>query len=371
MTTSNRTVPSISDNVIMAKFLLHGLLGNVLAVVGLSGNTVSIVVLCHRRMRSPSSFYLTSLAVYDNLIQLSMLLFFNLPALGTKMPTILHISDYLLLLIPGIHPLSLAAQMGSIYTCAAFTTERYVAVCWPLHDSRVRRKSRARNVIAAILLWCLAYNVPRYFQYKYVQVWNNSALVYDGELRTTAFGGNIIYRHTYLIRLQLLFMFLIPFIVVLVLNTQLMRTINISRRHRRGAMLSAWNRKEDSVTESLVAVTAVFLVCQFPAIVDNILVAIVGEDEHMTILAYHVIYIVSTSLVSINSSSNFVLFCLFGERLRLVLYNLLGYRRRLKHQPSQGAEFQKTDVNCQSQCDGLMSNVSQVSNSCNVQETTM
>ena len=315
--------PADQDTLMLTRFVLYGILGNVLVVMGLLGNTLSIVVLCNRRMRSSTSFYLTSLGVYDNFILLSMLLFFNLPALGAMMPSAMAGYNYAVLLPVG-YPLSLAAQMGSIYTCVAFTVERYVAVCRPLHAANTCTKTRAKRAILLILLWSLVYNIPRCFHYAARRVYNEHSRQHETHVVVTEFGKNEVFQHVYIIYFQLLFMFLLPFLVILLLNAALIRAISRSRHQRQRMSTSA--TREHNLTVMLVAVIVVFLVCQFPTIVDNILVAVVGEERHNVVLQYQLLYIACTCLVTINSSLNFVLYCLFGKKFRLVLCHILGVR---------------------------------------------
>ncbi|XP_076470676.1 FMRFamide receptor-like [Babylonia areolata] len=310
------------EMVLLTRFVMYGVLGNLLVVLGLLGNTLSIVVLCNRRMRSSTSFYLTSLAVYDNFILLSMLLFFNLPALGSRLPAISGWYARYIVIMPMWYPLSLAAQMGSIYTCVAFTVERFIAVCRPLHAANTCTKSRAKRTILLIFLWSVLYNIPRYFHYEAGRHWNNSTQAHEMRVTETDFAKNDVFRHVYIIYFQLIFMFLLPFLVISVLNAALLKAINRSRQQRQQMSTSA--TREHNLTVMLVAVIVVFLVCQFPTIVDNILVAIVREEKHGKVLQYQLLYTVCTFLVTINSSLNFVLYCLFGKKFRMVLCHVLG-----------------------------------------------
>ncbi|XP_076449194.1 FMRFamide receptor-like [Babylonia areolata] len=326
---NNLTSPSIlspneHETLQMTRFIMYGVLGNVLVVLGLLGNILSIVVLCNHRMRSSTSYYLTSLAVYDNFILLSMLLFFNLPALAYKAPAIRRLHNRYMVLIPMGYPLSLAAQMGSIYTCVAFTIERFIAVCRPLHAANTCTKSRAKRAILLIFLWSIVYNIPRCFYYDAQVVWNNQTGEHETQIHLTSLGQNELFQHIYLIYFQLIFMFLVPFLIISVLNTALLLAIKRSLHQRQEMSVTA--TREHNLTVMLVAVIAVFLVCQFPTIVDNILVAIVGEVEHTTVLQYQLLYTVCTFLVTINSSLNFMLYCLFGKKFRMVLRHILGLK---------------------------------------------
>lgn len=183
-------------------------------------------------------------------------------------------------------------------------------------------KSRAKRAILVIVLWSMLYNIPRCFHYETYTVCNNETRQHENRVRPTEFGRNVLFQHIYTISLQLTFMFLLPFVVILLLNAALLRAINRSRNQRQ--QMSTTATREHNLTVMLVAVIVVFLVCQFPTIVDNILVAIVGEERHDGVVQYQLLYILSTTLVTINSSLNFVLYCLFGKKFRMVLCHILG-----------------------------------------------
>ncbi|KAK7493771.1 hypothetical protein BaRGS_00014912, partial [Batillaria attramentaria] len=308
-----------------AQFWLHGVVGNILAVFGLFGNALSIVVLCNRRMRSSTSYYLISLAVYDNFILLSMVFFFNLPAISEHTSAIQDYNNNFQHVIPFAYPLSLAAQMGSIYTCVAFTIERFIAVCRPLHAANTCTKSRAKRAILLIFLWSMLYNVPRYFHYEIQSVYDNETGQHVARMTESEFGRDEVFQHVYIIYFQLFFMFLLPFLIILVLNTALVRAIKRSFHQRQEMSTSA--TREHNLTVMLVAVIIVFLVCQFPTIVDNILVAIVGYERHGGKASFVLFYYFCTFMVTINSSINFILYCLFGKKFRMVLCHILGLRK--------------------------------------------
>ncbi|RUS92015.1 hypothetical protein EGW08_000228, partial [Elysia chlorotica] len=245
--------------------IVLGVLGCGLAVLGLLGNCLSMLVLQRPKMRSSTSYFLLSLAVYDNLILLGMLAYFCGPALVQYSPGLRHIQSIIHLTVVAGYPLSLAAQMGSIYTCVGFTVERYIAVCKPLHVANTCTKSRTIRVIILVFFWSILYNIPRFFHYEIYYITSDSP---GGD----EFGRNTTFKHIYLIYSQLFFMFLIPFLAILLMNIGLIRAVKVSMSAQRSMCASA--RKEHNLTIMLIAVIVVFLVCQFPTIVDNILVAV-------------------------------------------------------------------------------------------------
>ena len=300
--------------------MMFGILGTTLAVLGFLGNTLSILVLKQREMRSSTSYYLISLAVYDNFILLGMTLYFDLIELSRAWGIQGSYRKLISLTQPVGYPLSLSAQMGSIYTCVVFTMERFFAVCRPLHNINTDSRTKTIRVILAVFVCTMIYNIPRYFEYTLVckscdlptnkseilvlncshtnediaavdtysirnlteqmamQNCTPSSNTVDRSLETsyqlnyTSFHYDNTFRHIYLIWCQLIFMFLIPFVSILVMNTSLIRAVNQSQ-----AMLqtmSASANREHNLTVMLIAVIVVFLICQFGTIIDNILVAL-------------------------------------------------------------------------------------------------
>ncbi|GFO24998.1 FMRFamide receptor [Plakobranchus ocellatus] len=435
---------SLGERVKFLNLIMLGILGCSLAVLGLLGNCLSMMVLQRPKMRSSTSYFLLSLAVYDNLILLGMLAYFCIPSLVPYTPGFGDYHSVMSLTIVAGYPLSLAAQMGSIYTCVGFTVERYIAVCRPLHVANTCTKSRTIRVILLIFFWSILYNIPRFFHYEIyyrtggaknsgvdklalvnetlneigsrclncckdiffrnateivclqenlntsiagtaqlhstkdlynlAQIKSNTtvttttaSILLDSLFRTTTpnptqiatfdinnmspglsatssanpvstpplptgttvisyresdFGSNATFKHIYLIYSHLFFMFLIPFVAILVMNIGLIRAVKGSLSAQRSMCASA--RKEHNLTVMLIAVIVVFLVCQFPTIVDNILVAVVGEKSLKANFTYWCFYTTCTLMVLINAASNFLLYCLFGKKFRMILLAILG-----------------------------------------------
>lgn len=382
------------DTIRHLKFIVWGVMGCTLAIIGFLGNILSMVVLQQRQMRSSTSYYLLSLAIYDNGVLLGMLFFFILPALMTNTDSMDAYMTLYIKTLPVGYPLSLTAQMGSIYTCVGFTIERFIAVCKPLHVANTCTKSRALRAILLIFIWSVAYNIPRFFHYHItyaplvppgvsdanaapsansshlainspfeqrvkprwcahlapgvmgytgynnltsscvvngtpsLQGWGMDKLLVNFQTRPTSemdspakegstdssagsrgqsgttpipprqsegstfftqspaqspavreteFGSDPIFQHIYLIYSYLFFMFLLPFVVILVMNMYLISAVKKSRSTRQSLSTSA--SKEQNLTVMLIAVIVVFLVCQFPTIIDNILLAVMGQDK--------------------------------------------------------------------------------------------
>lgn len=106
------------------QYYVQGVCGNTIAILGLIGNILSIVVLSQPRMKSATSCYLIALSVYDCFVLLALMLFFALPIVYIKTGLLEWYFKLYPYLHPFAYPLALTAQTCSIYTTVGFTIER-------------------------------------------------------------------------------------------------------------------------------------------------------------------------------------------------------------------------------------------------------
>ena len=57
---------------------------------------------------------------------------------------------------------------GTIYLTILVTVNRYVSVCWPYRASELCSIRSARLHVAAVVLFAVVFNLPRYFEYAIV-----------------------------------------------------------------------------------------------------------------------------------------------------------------------------------------------------------
>ncbi|KAK3086740.1 hypothetical protein FSP39_022705 [Pinctada imbricata] len=324
------TCREANEESVTFQFYVWGIIANVIAAYGIAGNIMSIIVLRHRMMRNSTSYYLISLAVYDIGVLLSMSLFLAIPTIYLEKG---HLADYYYAYMhmhPFCYPLALLAQTGTIYTTVGFTSERYIAVCHPLKAPNRCTKSRTKRVIILILIFSVVYNIPRFFEFKTVFNWDeqtNSSLPGIG---LTELGKNNRFKLVYFIYMSPLVMFVLPFLIIFVLNIQLMRAVNLAKKTR--TRLSTSASKEANLTIMLIAVIIVFLICQLPSIADNILWVIFDSADLNCSLSYIRFTSITNLMVVINSAVNFVLYCAFGKRFRRVFVKTICHPWR-KRQP--------------------------------------
>jgi len=173
---------------------------------------------------------------------------------------------------------------------------------------------------------------------------NHSELDLDSDIdEPLILGDNQIYQIIYSNVLYYPVMYLMPLASLAYLNVKLISALNAIRR--RTTMTSSTaaaatsshskvrgrkRRKDDHITQCVVAIVCVFIVCQTPALFNQIFWALF-EPADRDCGRFHFYYTkLSDVLVVVNSSCNFVIYCLFGATFRRIFLatvcSCCGYR---------------------------------------------
>lgn len=144
----------IPVTIIYASVFLTGIIGNV---------STCIVIARNKSMHTATNYYLFSLAVSDLLLLVS-----GLPAemymVWCKYP---YIFGEGFCVLRGLA--SETSTNASVLTIAAFTVERYVAICHPFLSQTLSNLSRAIKLILVIWLVALGFALPQALQFGVVR----------------------------------------------------------------------------------------------------------------------------------------------------------------------------------------------------------
>ena len=315
-----------SPSTITFQYYTWGVTANIISCYGIVGNVLSIIVLSHRQMRNSTSYYLISLAIYDMMVLLFMSLFLAIPTIYLEKDILEGYYFAYPYMHPFVYPVALIAQTGTVYTILAFTVERYIAVCRPLHAANTCTMARTKRVILIIFIASITYNLPRFFEYQTTQVWSDVHNKTIPTIEFTEIGKNKVFQEVYFIYTYLIIMFLLPFSLLTVLNILLIQAVNRAKKTRNS--ITSSSSKETNLTVMLIAVINVFLGCQLPALVDNMMVAIFGLEELNCSVEWVQFTTISNLLVVINSAVNFILYCTVGKRFRRVFLRIFCFKRK-------------------------------------------
>ncbi|NWH60230.1 NMUR1 protein, partial [Geococcyx californianus] len=289
-------------------------------VVGAVGNMLTcIVILRHRFMRTPTNYYLFSLAVSDLLVLL----------LGMPLELYDMWSNYPFLLgTSGCYFKTLlfeAVCFASILNVTALSVERYIAVVHPLKAKYVVTRNHAKKVI--IIIWVLSVicSIPNTslhgLQPLYVP---GRGQVPDSEICTL-----VKPRLTYnlIIQITTIVFFFLPMgtisILYLLIGLQLKKekmlealgAKSVSSRDRHNAREQK-KTKRRQVTKMLFMLVVVFGICWAPFHTDRLVWSFVSTWTSHMLYMFQYVHIISGVFFYLSSAANPVLYNLMSTRFR-------------------------------------------------------
>ena len=333
-------------------FLIEAVAMGIMCIFGFTGNTLSMICLWRDKSKTATPFLLVSLEVADTLFLVTVLLLRVITSIhtftGWFIP-IMHIFPYF---GAYIYPCALIAETATVYLTLLVTVNRYISVCRPYEASSLCSVQHARRHVVLVCLFSIIYNLPRFFEYQVVLIIEDTR----SHLRpvVTDLGKNPIYNIVYSNALYFIVMFLIPLVLLILLNYKLILALRRTKKKRAQLISSvdANSKSEDDITLVLIVVVVVFVVCQTPALVTQGLVSFLDIQKRVcpNIVFYY--ERISDLMVVANSSMNFIIYCFCSRRFRQILLELICKTKMHSPENSQASRttckhtrIAKTDTN--------------------------
>ncbi|XP_052737106.1 FMRFamide receptor [Bicyclus anynana] len=310
------TDAGVSESDKLFRFVVHGVLLNGIGAAGLLGNALAVLVLSRPQMRSSINCLLVGLAACDTALILTSVLLFGLSAVypygGALRYYYYHVCPRL---TPLAYPLANVAQTMSVYLTLVVTLERWVAVCRPFRAKALCTSARARWYVLATAAFAFAYNAPKFFEAEVVAV-GDPAGEHVYCVRAAAAFRTERYVAVYIHWMYLVVMYALPFSALAALNAAIVRQVRRAQAER--ARLSRVQRRELGLATMLLVVVLVFFLCNLLPLVTNAFEVFLGDQfDNLDPLVK-----TSNLLVTINSSVNFVIYVIFGEKFKRVFLKM-------------------------------------------------
>ena len=158
---SNSTGPSKSCDEF--QFYINTVVVGAFCILGLIGNTVSILILQRDRHNRVAVFLLQALAVADNsVLILSFVCLTVVYGLlkSIDQPTFDRAIPYI---IKYVNPVAMATQSCVIWITVLLAVNRYAAICRPFDAKRWLKMSGARLQVLVVIVVSFVLNAPRAF----------------------------------------------------------------------------------------------------------------------------------------------------------------------------------------------------------------
>ncbi|KAJ6653661.1 hypothetical protein lerEdw1_008849 [Lerista edwardsae] len=301
-------------------------------VVGAVGNALTcLVILQHRFMRTPTNYYLFSLAVSDLLVLL----------LGMPLELYEMWSNYPFLLgAAGCCFKTLlfeAVCFASILNVTALSVERYIAVVHPLKAKYVVTRSHAKRVIVAVWALSVTCSIPNTslhgIQTLYVPGWG---VVPDSATCTLVKSR---WMYNLIIQVTTIVFFFLPISVVSVLylliglqlrKEKLLEVLE-AKSGRSGdyqnVRLQQKEVRRRQVTNMLFVLVVVFGICWAPFHTDRLVWSFITHwtDQMQQLFTY--VHIISGVFFYLSSAANPILYNLMSTRFREMFKEVMCRRR--------------------------------------------
>eukprot|EP00095_Tigriopus_kingsejongensis_P002754 snap_masked-scaffold138_size318692-processed-gene-2.2 protein:Tk02754 transcript:snap_masked-scaffold138_size318692-processed-gene-2.2-mRNA-1 annotation:"fmrfamide receptor" len=299
------------------EFIVHGLLILFIGFLGIIGNVLCLIVLCQPQMRNTINCLLIGLAIIDISLIVSAWLMFSLPAFQIyfERRLLTKVSDVYQYTTPFVYPVGMIAQTASVYLTVTITMERYLVVCMPLKSRSICTYGRAKRCVVLIMTSAIVYNISRFFEYKFetfqvlLPIGRNVTLTF---LQSTHLRDNPMYISLYMTWMYMIFMYVIPFAILFVLNAKIALEIRSARQKR--SQMTIAQQAEEGLAIMLLVIVCTFMLCNAPAMVSNIMEALAYQAVKLTQ--------VSNLLIVINSSLNIIVYVIFCKKFRTILVKM-------------------------------------------------
>jgi hypothetical protein len=256
---------------------------------------------------------------------------------------------------PYTYPLAICFQIGAVWLSVCMSTDRFVAVHFPLKSLKFCTIKWAKRIIVAIFFFSFLYSLPRFFEY---QTKTEIFTVNDNETYEfvhndlTNLGKSTWYKKIIYVWMYVLLHSVVPLILLTLLNIALIFSLKKSSKFLSGfnrnevstssmkyrtrynftkrrngltvtqvRLISTNNYKRQDITIMLIAVIVLFVLLQSPAVVCN---CVYGFNySHMRNDSLHLnLYIcnVGNFFIMTNSTINFFTYFLFNRCFRKELF---------------------------------------------------
>ena len=322
-------------------FVIEAVIMGILCMFGFTGNILSMIVLWRDKSKTATPFLLVSLEIADTLFLATVFILRVMTSMNTYTGFPYNMKYVFPYIGTYVWPIALWATTGTIWITVLVTLNRFVSVCRPYEVTSWCSISQSRRQVIAIWIVAFLYNLPRFFEYHITPYTDSNTNQTFMASLPTALGKNKIYQILYGNVLYFLVMFLVPLVTLVILNCKLIKGLRRTR-HKRAQLLKTHNddtcsKSEEDITYMLIVVVLVFVVCQAPAILTQILRVFLDKDHRGCPRFIFYYERLSDLMVVLNSSMNFLIYCFCSEKFRRILVgvlcNPLGRSPRFHHDP--------------------------------------
>ncbi|KAK2192433.1 hypothetical protein NP493_31g01033 [Ridgeia piscesae] len=301
-----------------------------LCLVGLAGNITSLFVLRRHNAETGTVFLLECLAVSDALLLLCSLVVYSLAPILAYSSVSTASSDACTSARVYVWPFAMIAHTTTVWLTVLVTVTRYRTICSKTVNVAALQVGRTRMHVVCVVIFAVLYNLPRFFEHQPIAASASNATSPEvPPAKPSKVGDSRVYQIVYSNILYYPVMYVVPLLLLAFLNYKLVNAVRIIRQRKR-LLTSCQRQGSDHITGCVIMIVFVFICCQTPALVNQIFWAVTTPEERGCGRFHYYYTRISDVLVVLNSSGNFLIYCLFGKTFRKIFLDTicLGSRER-------------------------------------------
>ena len=324
------------NSIVDPRFYCEGVSISVIGILGLFGNLLALIVLSKPNLRDVFHQLLFAVASFD-------LMYIMVGGFNYTFKAFQANSDVYVYLYPHIiHPFTHIAATGVIYMTVAITIERYLGLCHPFLPPTSRK---AWFYVLPVVILSITMNIPKFLEIEHN--WENHTNIETNETfeeisyRMTIFRMEENYIIGYKMWTRLFSDGIIPVVILLYLNTRIILAL-ISATKVQRFNSARRQRKEINLTIILLCIVLIFFCCHSSRIILDVFeflnvekvlacrnLARCARRPYMYLPNnfFFFLPVISHMMMILNSSTNFIVYCLVGHNFRRELCRTIGNRR--------------------------------------------
>uniref|UniRef100_A0A8D0C9W0 Neuromedin U receptor 2 n=1 Tax=Salvator merianae TaxID=96440 RepID=A0A8D0C9W0_SALMN len=286
-------------------------------LVGVSGNLlVCLVILKHRNMRTPTNYYLFSLAISDLLV-----LLFGMPLEVYEM---WNNYPFLFGLVGCYFKTALFETVcfASILHVTTVSIERYVAILHPFQAKLKSTRRRSLRIIIVLWLFSIVFSLPNTSIHGImVQYFPNRTEV-PGSATCAVVKPMWIYN--WIIQLTSFLFYVLPMSVISVLYCLMglkLRGDHSLETDETGMNIKRPSRK--SITKMLFVLVIVFGICWAPFHTDRLFYSFVVKWTEPLANTFNLIHVISGVFFYLSSAVNPIIYNLLSKRFKMAFLSII------------------------------------------------
>ncbi|XP_021341612.1 FMRFamide receptor-like [Mizuhopecten yessoensis] len=314
--------------------ICHGYIMFILIILGVAANILAFIILSQKSVRRTTiAVYLRALSLADTFVLITAFFRYNTYKLflteAQDTYSVLHFSAYLDAYIKPFHWISLGV---SSFVTLTLSIERFLAIRYPLTIKRSCTPFLVRVCIVGIIVIVVILTSPIFFSFRVKEFsYTNTSSVYVQVM--TRLGRDTLYPCTYHIYVIPLLWYILPWILLAILNLLLYLQVRRSSRIRVG--LPNIPNPNRNLSILILLIVIIYMVCNLPIsiMVFYKLVNHMSENgqciQETTSLTsttskeFDIINAITEILNILNSCLNIVVYCMVGTKFRRQLRDFL------------------------------------------------